>query len=200
LGLRLRGNGHRRLYAFRQNPDEDQVRTRHLAYKLSDGIVHKLDIIGLGGQYVISGLHNNGKDHYTWDDAAPFNDDICEIGNGDIDRFIDRLKEILVKKGGELIKVTGASQAYSERDLHEMDPVLPVDAILEGLKKVPNTPENSPSAIISWGHLPRSVLLLAARASIPMCKPTLKIGLAQTKIGARASILKRFGAPWTRCV
>jgi hypothetical protein len=144
LGLRLRGNGHRRLYAFRQNPDEDQVRTRHLAYKLSDGSVHKLDIIGLGSQYVISGLHNNGKDHYTWDDAAPFNDDICEIGNGDIDRFIDRLKEILVKKGGELIKVTGASQAYSERDLHEMDPVLPVDAILEGLKKVPNTPENFP--------------------------------------------------------
>ena len=150
---RIRGTGPRRLYAFRCTDPADQaeiVRTRHLSYRLKGEDerhpLHKIDVIGFGNQYLISGIHPSGDLydwHPDWDLADLFaSDEIERIGNGDIVRFVQIFTELLEEEGGQITRSIGGRAAGEERDYSDQDPLFPVDDIFAGLDRIPNTAEN----------------------------------------------------------
>lgn len=146
-GERLRGSGPRRLYAFKcSNPDNSAswVRTRHITYRLpKDQNESKLDIIGYGGQYLIAGIHPTGDD-YLWHREADFAENaksLTEIDNEDIERFLTTFYDEVKRVKGTIIKSSGNGGVGDEVDITELEPVMPVEAIIDGLKQIPNTPD-----------------------------------------------------------
>ncbi|MDR7037969.1 hypothetical protein J2X36_002724 [Methylobacterium sp. BE186] len=157
IAERVRGNGPRRLYSFRHaeiGADKSRiVRTRHIHYRLKgeeDHLpIHKLDIIGAGNQYVITGTHPSG-DKYEWAkdwDLA----DIAQSGkwhrveNADICRFIEMFESELIKAGGTLIASTGGRVPREERDYSRDNPIMPVRDVFDGLQALPNDERNFPA-------------------------------------------------------
>lgn len=147
--IRLRGDGPRRLYALRARWD-DPVNTRHVSFSLPNDNPalepHKIDVIGLGAQYLITGTHPSG-DLYRWDpDAdladAAVHDTLAEIVNDDIARFFEALTDLVKAAGGTFGKVTGNTGDATERKVAEIEPTLPDDVIFAGLDKLANTEEN----------------------------------------------------------
>jgi hypothetical protein len=147
IGERIRGSNSRALYAFRcadpSNPDK-WVRTRHITYRVgSDASEHKLDIIGYGGQYLVAGIHQSG-DEYTWHpeaDITKLAKELVTIDNVDIERFIDIFSRTLQKRNGEVVRSSGGGNKGEELDIRNLDPVMPVEAVLEGLRQIPNSPD-----------------------------------------------------------
>lgn len=148
IAERVRGENPRRLYAFKcVNPDDKEywVRTRHITYKYK-GDEHKLDIIGYGGQYLIDGTHPSG-DLYGWREnfeLANLAPDLTEIDNADIERFLAAFTETLEKRGGEIVRSSGGGAGGEEFDIRDLDPVMDIDTIFEGLDQLPNTPDTFP--------------------------------------------------------
>lgn len=140
---RLRGTGPRRLYAFRCVDPKDplyHVRTRHLTYEYA-GETHKLDVIGHGGQYLITGTHPSGdlykwRDGYELDALAP---DLTEIDNADIERFLEAFTEILEHNGGQIVRASGGHGTADDIDIRDLEPVMSIETVLDGLKEIPNT-------------------------------------------------------------
>lgn len=150
--VRIRGTGPRRLYALKcidPNNEAAVVRTRHVSYKLAGSdTVHGLDIIGFGNQYVITGIHPSG-DKYEWDPDASLQDfstvdALTEIDNDDAERFLSILVEEIKSQGGEVIKSNGGRHGNEEIDTTGLKPVMSIEDALEGLSRIPNTPENYP--------------------------------------------------------
>lgn len=149
-GERIRGKGPRRLYAFScLNPSDMDyvVRTRHISYKLAgDDTEHKLDVIGLGGQYVAAGIHPSG-DKYEWAENASLTnpkhvDRLTDIDNDDVERFLEIFAKQLEKAGGEILRATGGRSGGFQADVKDLEPVMDFDTVMEGLDLLPNTEEN----------------------------------------------------------
>lgn len=150
---RLRGDGPRRLYAFKSasvNDPDLWVRTRRLAFRLKgEGETnkpHKIDVQGYGTHYVITGTHPSG-DLYEWDQEWDFADlfaskEIEVIDNNDVSRFVDTLREMLDEEGGELLRSTGGRAPGEERDYSDQDPIFEVREIFKGLERIPNNAAN----------------------------------------------------------
>lgn len=154
IAERLRGKGPRRLYAFEALAGDDPerwVRTRHVAYRLKgegeDDPAHKLDVIGYGAQYLISGTHPSG-DAYEWhpdfDLADLYPQDIHRIENADVERFLETLQRMVEERGGKWLRSSGGSAPGLERDYSASDPIMDPDDIMRGLKSIPNTEDNFP--------------------------------------------------------
>lgn len=147
--VRLRGDNHRRVYAFKARDwQNDPIRTRRITATLK-GVESGLDIQGEGTQYLINGTHPSG-DAYEWQKGDElYSKNVVrelqefEIDNADIDRFLDVFERHLKKAGGELVsrnsKVKGA-----EYDPTNADPSIPVPRIFDGLSRLPNTADNFP--------------------------------------------------------
>lgn len=146
---RLRGKGPRRLYALRAYDwqSESPVRTRHLQFTLPDDPdPHKLDVIGNGGQYLITGTHPSG-DAYGWAPDAALDDPatikrLAEVTNDDVDRFIETLTDYVERAGGEMGRVRGGAGQTEERNVRELNPTLSHDDIFRGLARLPNSPDS----------------------------------------------------------
>lgn len=149
-GTRIRGDNDRRLYAFRGPglDSEDRVKTVFLKIRLPsdapEAPPHGLDIIGFGNQYVAAGVHPSG-DLYDWEGewhvATLFEDGILErVTNTDIERFLEIFAEKVEEAGGQIIRGSHANKGVAEeRDHSSEPPVMPVDAILDGLNRLPNS-------------------------------------------------------------
>ena len=148
---RLRGKGDRRLYAFEcPKPDDMEavVRGRHLSYRL-DGVESKIDVIGYGQQFVASGLHQNRRDQYEWHrDRELFDlwdrEEIALLDNATLNRFLDTFVEELERIGGEVIRQSGGAALGDDRDYSDQEPTMPLAAVLDGLRRLPNTEANFP--------------------------------------------------------
>lgn len=155
---RLRGDGPRRLYAFKhRNVGSDRnriIRPRHIHYRMhgdKDGHpVNKLDVSGAGNQYLIAGEHQSG-DHYEWHPDAHLADlfesgRLVEVERKDIDRFLAVFTDLLERDGGEILRSNGGGAPGAERDFSKLEPIMPVDDILDGLERLPNDDrDNFPS-------------------------------------------------------
>ncbi|GJD86341.1 hypothetical protein HPGCJGGD_4247 [Methylobacterium haplocladii] len=156
IAERRRGTVARRLYAFRaKDPDDHDgvVRGRHIAYRLKGeteaDLVHKLDIIGFGNQFVAAGNHASGT-HYEWAPnwrltdlhrACRKNDPtvgLLRIENADIVRFIAEFEHMLTEAGGEILRASGGRVPGEERDFSKEEPLYPVADVLKGLDQIPN--------------------------------------------------------------
>jgi len=147
---RIRGKGPRRLYAFKCTNPKDMdsvVRGRHLSYKMpGDETEHKLDILGLGNQYVAAGTHPSG-DEYQWNkDDSLLNADcvsnLTEIDNVDIDNFLEVFTDLLEEIGGEISRKASARGNGFEANVKDLEPVMTLETVMEGLDQLPNTEEN----------------------------------------------------------
>ncbi|PXW57496.1 hypothetical protein BY998_11493 [Methylobacterium sp. B4] len=156
IAERIRGDSPRRLYAFRcrdpKSPDA-WVRTRHLAYRLAgeDDLdpIHKIDVIGIGNQYVIAGTHPSGAP-YKW--ASGYDladmvaaDELERVDDAAIARFLEAFEEELTARGGVIINRRGGAAPGEERDHSAEDPIFPVRDIFDGLDRIPNSEANFPS-------------------------------------------------------
>lgn len=150
---RLRGKSPRRLYAFRAaSPDdpEKQVRTRRISYRLKGETekdpLHKIDVQGVGAQYLIAGIHPSGSPyewHPDWDLCELFKSgDLEKIDNADILRFIECLRDEVKANGGEITRMAGGHAPGEENDFSKEDPIFPVRDIFAGLDRIPNNAEN----------------------------------------------------------
>ncbi len=146
---RIRGENDRRLWAFR-GPDldsGDRIKTAFLKVRMPGddpgAKPHGLDIIGFGNQYVAAGTHPSG-DLYGWD---PEWDIAALFGSGELEKAsnakFQRFLEIVIAKveaaGGKVIRGSAGGADIEERDYSGEPPVMPVDAILEGLHRMPNS-------------------------------------------------------------
>ena len=151
FAVRRRGTGPRQLYAFRPH---GTVRSRPGAVKFtlpSDPKdmpkPHEVEVKGEGGHWVAAGVHPSGEP-YEWDPEA----DLCEmlqdrriieLGEADVERILDGLVKVIEAAGGTVVSRgsgKGASGNGGElRNYSRDDPVMPVEAILRGLDRLPNT-------------------------------------------------------------
>lgn len=153
IAERLRGDGPRRLYAFKsRKPGDDTrvVRTRHIHYRMpgddDHAPVHKLDILGAGSQYLIAGEHKSG-DHYEWHREYGLielftSDEILQVDDADIERFLEEFASSLKRIGGKLLQASGGAAPGEERDYSGDEPVFPVKDIFDGLERIPNNAAN----------------------------------------------------------
>lgn len=148
---RLRGPSDRRLYAFEcRAPDdmESVVRGRHVSYRL-DGVDSKIDVIGHGNQFLAAGLHQNRRDRYGWNpDRDLFdlwrNEGIALLDDATLNRFLDTFVEELERAGGEVLRQSGGAAIGEDRDYSDQEPTMPLAAVLDGLRRLPNTEANFP--------------------------------------------------------
>ncbi|MGU3543357.1 DUF5906 domain-containing protein [Methylobacterium sp. A52T] len=148
---RLRGDGHRRLYAFEcPKPDDMEavVRGRHLSYRLN-GVDSKIDVIGYGNQFLAAGLHQNRRDRYEWHpDRNLFElwdrQEIALLDNATVNRFLGTFVDELERAGGEVLRQSGGAAIGEDRDYSNQDATMPLGAVLAGLDRLPNTEANFP--------------------------------------------------------
>lgn len=155
---RLRGDGPRRLLAFRSDPKlEESRRVRKATWEFrlpgdqDDAPPHKVDILGYGQQFVAAGMHPFG-DAYKWHAER----DLCEMVKADRVEFIesadiDRLRqafESAVRKIGGTVRVSGdngrGASSGRTHDYSRDEPIADTDRIIDALYEVPNTEANFP--------------------------------------------------------
>lgn len=153
---RLRGDGHRRLYAFRSDPKlgpDRRVRNGKIRFLMSgetdEEQAHGIDILGTGKQYLIAGVHPSG-DRYRWHPdrdlcAMMRADQLAMIENGDIERFKKALERRLEAAGGRIVSAESGGGGGPVEDHSRSEPLASADTILGALAKVPNTEANFPS-------------------------------------------------------
>ena len=158
IAERTRAGSPRRLYAFAsRNPDDPAARVRYRKFQFrlpadpADAKPHGVDILGYGRQFVAKGIHPSGG-MYDW--CSDF--DLCELvrddqlltaDDADMVRFLDVLADEIEAADGEVLSASsGVSGGTGElRDYSGADPVMPAEAVFQGLERVPNTQAIFPS-------------------------------------------------------
>jgi hypothetical protein len=152
---RLRGDCHRRLYAFRAVAPADDarvIRNRSIRFRLPsehDDIAHGVDILGAGKQYLIAGTHPSG-DAYRWRDGASLADPavvrtLAKIEETDMARFEAALLAAIDAAGGDVVSRRGNGGGSGElQSFANHEPAILPAAILAGLRRLPNTEDTFP--------------------------------------------------------
>jgi hypothetical protein len=153
--VRYRGDAPRALYAFRL--EGDAIRKHRVEWKDAEGRDHAVEILGLGQQYAIQGIHPTGV-AYEWreradgsvaDLAAVTVNGLPRLSVDDVMEFIAELKNAIAGSGGELGRVMvpryGWDGSTRALDLSNADPFIDNAVALEALNAVPNTPKNLPT-------------------------------------------------------
>lgn len=155
---RLRGDSWSRLYTFActgfQDPDRC-VRSRHLKCRMKGDDVtkpakHGVDILGYEKQYLIAGIHANGRDEYHWHqdrDLAEIHRGgrLSPITDGDVDRFLKRLRELIEADGGEVFASDSTSTSSGQlHDYRDKAPIVEPGRIIDALNGMSNTETNFP--------------------------------------------------------
>jgi hypothetical protein len=150
---RLRGDSLSRTYSFLAENPNDPIRTRRLKIRMpgddpNSKARHGVDIQGTGAYYLIAGTHPSG-DAYHWNpdrELAEMHREgrLLSITNGDIDRFLQRLTELVEAADGEVVHLSGGAAAGSgkRRDYGWDDPIAPPQQIIDALWQMPNTEAN----------------------------------------------------------
>jgi hypothetical protein len=76
--VRTRKNSPRRLHMFRLAYGSEPLRKKRLAFCDKNGVKHAVELLGMGQQYVVEGLHPSGVP-YQWDEHLR-SDDLPGIG------------------------------------------------------------------------------------------------------------------------
>ncbi|CDM57415.1 DUF5906 domain-containing protein [Rhizobium favelukesii] len=155
--VRYRGDAPRALYSFRLDPSSDPVRKHRIEWKDADGRAHAVEVLGLGQQYAIAGIHPTGV-AYEWrerpdgsvgDLAAVTANGLPKLSVDDVMDFMNEVKAAIEASGGEVGKIMvprygwdGDSRAV---DLNNAEPILENDIAMEALNSIPNTVESMPS-------------------------------------------------------
>lgn len=151
---RVRGDGPRRLYAFRSKTNLDpsrQIRKSTWEFRLRDDAEnapsHKVDILGTGQQFVAAGIHPNG-DLYGWDKKRGLHAvvEADEIERADIEKLRVALEAEVRKVGGTWVrasssKITDGGKLY---DYTWDNPIAEPGRIIDALWKMPNSEANFP--------------------------------------------------------
>jgi hypothetical protein len=84
--VRTRKNSPRRLHMFRLAYGAEPLCKRRLAFRDKKGVKHAVELLGIGQQYVVDGLHPSGVP-YQWDEH-PCGDDLPAIGTFSIGKVL----------------------------------------------------------------------------------------------------------------
>ena len=156
FAVRTRGNSPRTLYAFAPEAEPIRSRPRAIEFTLPDDKAgaepHMVEVIGAGKHWVAAGEHPGG-DRYGWQSDADFAalvgaGDLLRLTEADVDRILDAVADAVERDSGTVLS-RGATKAAGGgsgelRDFSRDEPAMPVDAILRGLDRFPNTRANVP--------------------------------------------------------
>ena len=173
---RTRGGSTRALFMFEADTP-GAVTSRSVEFKLpgeAKGTTHKMEVSGQGRQWVGSGVHPSGQ-AYGWDRDNDIRDtragDLITITDADMAAVFDSFIRELAKAGGTVVS-QGAGKAAGGgsgevRDFSRDDPVMPVEAVFEGLRRMPNTEAAFPTreSLVSVLSAIRAVLGCEAEAN-----------------------------------
>jgi hypothetical protein len=144
--VRLRGKGHRKLYAF-EAFDPKGVRSRRVVFTPEgDTKATGIDIKARGGYYVASGQHPSG-DYYGWDGSRNILDrkfKIRQIVDADIDAFLSNLQAAVEAQGGTWDKGARAGGYNDDRKVRDLEPAMSLRDVMHGLNQIPNSQANFP--------------------------------------------------------
>jgi hypothetical protein len=138
------GSGRRlRMYCVAGDP----IKKHRLAWKDANNNVQAVELLGLGQQFLVGGLHPSGKP-YVWDDL-PSAFDLTPITVEQVAQFFVELEKLVCEAGYELVAGAiraGAGAGGSRRPIGDASLQAPsAQHVLELLKAWPNTAENVPS-------------------------------------------------------
>jgi hypothetical protein len=159
--VRYRGDAPRALYAFRLSPKSDPIRKHRIEWKDSDGRDHAVEVLGLGQQYAIQGIHPTGV-AYEWRERTDGNGKVLpgdlaaftasglpKLSVDDVMELMNELKATIEAGGGTVGKIMAPRYGWEGDnravDLNNADPILDNAVALEALTTIPNTSESLPS-------------------------------------------------------
>lgn len=149
--VRTRGQSPRALFVFKRDGD-DPVRKTRIEFTCDKGVQHAVEVLGLGQQYVVSGMHPTGV-AYEWRASRQLvnttADKLPKATAASLTAFMQDLDAAIRDRGWTVTKVvqpkygTGAQgQGFV---LNELDPLCDHSVVLDALRAVPNTLDNIPS-------------------------------------------------------
>lgn len=146
--VRFRQDAPRALFVFRLGGN-DQIRKSRLEWSDIAGNKHAVDVLGLGQQYVISGMHPSGNP-YEWREGkslavcAPEN--LPALTPDTVSVFLSALTEEIQAAGGVVSNSKTSGDRASRIDFHNAEPAIKDPALaLQALNAIPNTAEAVPT-------------------------------------------------------
>lgn len=157
LPVRTRGNAPRALYVFKKEGDIP-IRKNRIEFKSSpeQKKPHAVEVLALGQQYVIHGMHPTGV-AFEWEDRNGQNGDLTAYGvNGltaitaaKVAEFMGALHHAIEARGWTIESMVKPTYGPKGREagvlVEKADPIIDdPDLVLAALKAVPNTVETLP--------------------------------------------------------
>lgn len=159
LPARERGGAPRVLFPFRRVGDA-QVRKHRIEFTDNDGTGHAVEVLGLGQQYVVSGIHPSGA-AFEWREQRNGSGAIIQgdlvaykasglppITADDVGRFMSSLQSAILGRGWTVTSIHAPKFGSGGRGegilVSKADPVIDPALALEALTSFPNTPDSLP--------------------------------------------------------
>lgn len=146
--VRVREGAPRALLVYKRDGLEAIYKTK-LSFRDGNGVDHAVEVLGLGQQYVVAGVHPSGVE-YTWREGSDLigtgANGLTKITADHVRTFFDRLKAIVENNGWEItqtVHLKGSSSTFGTPVI-ELEPVMDVDIALAALKCIPNTEDVLP--------------------------------------------------------
>ena len=149
--VRVRGNSPRCLFVFRRFGDEP-IRKMQLIFEYKDTGEHKVEVLGMGQQYVINGIHPTGV-AYDWAKDAHLADVTVDglerVTEAQLREFLETLAKEITAKGGTVTRLAlptrGSGVQGQGVAVNELDPLISTTLALEALNTFKNDEETMPS-------------------------------------------------------
>lgn len=160
--VRFRGDAPRALYAFRLDPGSDPIRKHRIEWQDGDGRNHAVEVLGLGQQYVIAGIHPSGV-AYEWrerydptaekmvpgDLASVTSDGLPTLTVNDVMEVMREIQEAVEARGWTVQRAIAPrykDSSYGRSvDLSKAEPILDTKTALDALNAIPNDAETIPT-------------------------------------------------------
>lgn len=157
---RERGNAPRALFVFRRS-GEAAIRKNRIVFNDDKGVEHAVEVLGLGQQYVISGIHPSGV-AYEWREVADAQGRILKrdllsakasglkgITVDDVNMFMSRLRSEIIGRGWTVTSAVAPKYGAGGREegvlVSSAEPLIDNEIALEALRAIPNHEQTLPT-------------------------------------------------------
>lgn len=159
LPARERGGAPRALFPFRR-VGEAPVRKHRIEFTDDRDVKHAVEVLGLGQQYVVSGIHPSGA-AFEWREQRNGNGAVIQgdlvaykasglpaINADDVGRFMSTLQNAIIQRGWTVDSIHAPKFGAGGRGdgilVNRAEPLIDPKLALEALTSFPNTPDSLP--------------------------------------------------------
>ncbi|ARV77534.1 Bifunctional DNA primase/polymerase [Sinorhizobium phage phiM5] len=153
---RERGNAPRVLFVYKRK-GADMIRKTRVVFKDAEDHEHAVEVLGLGQQYVVNGIHTSGV-AYEWREVNGERRDLLaskvsglpQIGLEDVKMFVGALIREIQARGWTVTSKIEPQYGFTSEGgqgvvVSNADPLVDNETALSALRAIPNTIETLPS-------------------------------------------------------